>query len=70
MKDKFFKFLKDYRAYELWIAIVKVERPEGLDLFMEYTAPYTWIGGAFTWSSHSTIDWSDLDMKWHVICTA
>ena len=64
MRDRFFKFLKDHRAYDAWMKGIE-SRFEGMDAFLTCTPTHTWIGGAFKWSSYPGVNWSDLSVKWH-----
>ena len=65
MKDKFFKFLKDYHAYSVWLRVTIRSRGNA-DNFIDSTAPLRWISSAFTWNddNESCLDWSDLNSKW------
>jgi hypothetical protein len=66
MKDKFFKLLKDYNAYDAWVRGT-LRDYSTVSEFMSHKTAYAWIDGAFTWSSNPTpgVDWSKLSSEWH-----
>lgn len=68
MKDKFFKFLKDNRAYDAWLSSLKSNRSESFDEFLIDTSPESYISGAFTWNSYNfpDIDWCKLSNEWRI----
>lgn len=69
MREKFFKFLKDYNAYDGWVKGT-VKDHSTVSQFLEHTNYQSWIDGAFTWSSNWTsgVDWSALPEKWNKYC--
>ena len=65
MKDKFFKFLKDYHAYSAWLRMT-IGNHGNADNFIDSRDSIDWISDAFTWldDHESHLNWSDLDSKW------